>query len=629
MKHGARVQTRIRERWTVGYVSALVPAAFVVAVAVAGAPAPGVAWADTGGSASVSETGDSLRGDTTRSAKSGETTSVPRSGTRPGRVGTGSRRTPATTSRPAVTEEPGLAGSSRRAVSGFAPGPVVGRWSERADTPLTRLRDRDRLRTVATKPAEPVDNTGPEPGAAETDPHRSPTRSAAAAPQPSSRPVVVTLVEPIDLPDVTTPAPPVRKRALAPGAHPDALVPRAVLGSDTSDEPEVSEPSEAPGPTAPQPLSPVAELLELPARIVNTVLEALDLTSSADSPTLPVSLAPVNDLIFGTYREIERLLGLWETPPPQPAVPTMTYTGPIDQPTPTVAQFLNASTAAYVLGSTPGDLVPFTVNGFQMSRTNLMTGTVAKTWVTPEGQIIIAYQGTTGGSHLLFNPLIVIPQVIADLQVVFTGTTPAAFHDALDFAEQVRAEAVRQGYSEDDIFVTGHSLGGWQAQFVAQQTGMAGVGFEAPGINTTVPGNGADSMFVNIGTYGSSAPYLATDLPGLQPFMPPFVPGGGAKPHYGPIVMVGDPAAMTPLYNASALWGRSITGSAVFLAAFLMNFFQYHLPGVQAYHLDVTPDPGVVPFLGTARGPVHAGYGGLTIPQLLAAASEDGILFQP
>ncbi len=66
-----------------------------------------------------------------------------------------------------------------------------------------------------------------------------------------------------------------------------------------------------------------------------------------------------------------------------------------------------------------------------------------------------------------------------------------------------------------------------------------------------------------------------------------------------------------------------------FLIDFLGNFFQYHLPGVQAYHLDVTPDPGVVPFLGTARGPVHAGYGELTIPQLLAAASEDGILFQP
>ena len=33
VKRGARVQTRIRERWTVGYVAALVPAAFVVAVA--------------------------------------------------------------------------------------------------------------------------------------------------------------------------------------------------------------------------------------------------------------------------------------------------------------------------------------------------------------------------------------------------------------------------------------------------------------------------------------------------------------------------------------------------------------------------------------------------------------------
>ncbi len=35
-------------------------------------------------------------------------------------------------------------------------------------------------------------------------------------------------------------------------------------------------------------------------------------------------------------------------------------------------------------------------------------------------------------------------------------------------------------------------------------------------------------MFVNIGTYGSTAPYMSTDLPGLQPFMPAYVPGGAA-----------------------------------------------------------------------------------------------------
>ncbi|QHP89494.1 hypothetical protein EWR22_28685 [Mycolicibacterium monacense DSM 44395] len=412
----------------------------------------------------------------------------------------------------------------------------------------------------------------------------------------------------------------------------DALTPASTRMDTTAPAPAaVVSPTvdTTPAPAPPQPLSPIAELLEVPGRVVNAVLQVFGFTTSANVPVSPITFAPINDAIFGAFRELERHLGLWQTPAPQPVVPTMTYTGDTTRPTPTVAQFLNASAAGYVLGSTPGGLVPLTVDGFQMSSTNVFSGMVGKAWVTPEGQVIIAYQGTTGGSHLLFNPLITIAQVLADLQVVFTGTTPLAFHDALDFAEQVRAEAALQGYSDEDIFVTGHSLGGWEAQYVAQQTGLAGVGFEAPGINTVVPGNGADSMFVNIGTYGSSAPYMSTDLPGLQPFMPPYVPGGGAKPHYGPIIMIGDPTAMTPLYNASQLWGTSPIGSAVFLVDYLMNFFQYHLPGVQAYHLDVTPDPGIVLWLGTARGPVHTGYGDLTIPQLMKAASDDGILFRP
>jgi hypothetical protein len=111
--------------------------------------------------------------------------------------------------------------------------------------------------------------------------------------------------------------------------------------------------------------------------------------------------------------------------------------------------------------------------------------------------------------------------------------------------------------------------------------------------------------------------------------MPSYVPSGGSKPHYGSIVMVGDPDAMTPLYNASQLWGRSLLGSVVFMVDALVNFGQYHMPGVQAYHLDIALDPGVTPWLGTARGPVLTGYGALTIPQLMKAASEDGILFRP
>lgn len=385
---------------------------------------------------------------------------------------------------------------------------------------------------------------------------------------------------------------------------------------------------ESPRPVA-RPLSPIAELLELPGRLINVVLQVFDITSSATSPVSPIDWGPVNNAVFAAFREVERILGLHRTPVPQPVVPTLTYTGPTDRPTPTVGEFLNAATAGYVLGSTPGGLVPFTVNGFQLSSTNILTGMAGDAWVTPEGQVIIAYQGTTGGTHLAFNPVIAISHVLADLQMVFTPTTPAGFHDAVDFAELVQREAAKQGYGADDIFVTGHSLGGWQAQFVAQQIGLAGIGFEAPGMNSTTPGNGADSLFVNIGTYGDVASYLATDLPGLQPFMPRYVPGGGAKPHYGPIVMVGDPAAMTPLYNASRLFGTSLIGSLVFLVDALVNFAQYHMPGVQAFHLDIDVDPGITPWLGTARGPVLTGYGALSIPELLAAASDDGILFRP
>lgn len=379
----------------------------------------------------------------------------------------------------------------------------------------------------------------------------------------------------------------------------------------------------------PAPLSPVAQLLELPGQLVNTAMQLLDITTSADSPPSPIDFAPLNDLFFAATRELEHLAGLDRTPPAQPTVPTLTYTGPTTRPTPTVGEFLNASAAGSVLGARPGGLTPFVVDGFQMSSVQTFSGMAADVWVTPEDQLIIAYRGTSGGTHAVFNPVIAISQVLADVQMALTGTTPQGFDDAVDFAARVRAAAVLQGYGDDDIFVTGHSLGGWQAQYVAQQTGRAGVGFEAPGINTIVPGNGADAMFVNIGSYGSPASYVSTDLPGLQPFMPAYVAGGGSKPHYGPIIMLGDPSAMTPLYNASQLWGTSLVGSAIFLLDFLNNLGQFHMVGVQAYNLDSALDPGIVQWLGTKQGDIHTGYGELTIPQLLKAASDDGILLTP
>ncbi|MFV8048411.1 hypothetical protein [Mycobacterium sp. 48b] len=382
-------------------------------------------------------------------------------------------------------------------------------------------------------------------------------------------------------------------------------------------------------PNPPEPLSPIARIAELPGRIVNTVLQVLDITVSANGPKSPINFAPINDALFAAFREIEGQLGLTKTPAVQPVPPTMTYNGPTTGKTPTVSQFLNAATAAYTWGGTPGDLKPFVVDGKQMESTNVLTGMSGKAWVTPDGQIIIAYQGTTGGTNLLHNPLIAISQVIADTQVIFTDTPPQAFHDAVDFQQEVEAAAIAQGYRKEDIFVTGHSLGGWEAAYVAQQTGVGGIGFESPGLNTTVPGNGADSGFVNVLTYGDTAAYFSTDLPGLQPFMPEYVPGGGSKPHYGSIVMIGNPDAAIPLMNSAALLSTGPIGGVIFVVDIAVNFLQYHLPGVQAYHLGVTPDPGVVPWLGNASGPVNADYADMTIPELQKAASDAGTLIRP
>jgi hypothetical protein len=378
----------------------------------------------------------------------------------------------------------------------------------------------------------------------------------------------------------------------------------------------------------PAPLSPIAQLIALPGRVINTVLQVLDLTVAQSGPKSPFNWAPIDEALFAAFRGLETVLGLSKTPASQQTPPTLTYTGPIDDQTPTVAQFLDAAAGEYTLGGQPGGLKPLTVNGFQMQTFNPLSGAVGKAWVTPEGQIIIAYQGTSGGTNLLFHPLIALTQLAADLQVMFTNTTPLAFYDSLAFERQVEAAATAQGYNTDDIFLTGHSLGSWEAEYVAQRTGLGGIGFEGPGLNTKVAGNGANSGFVNVETYGDSAAYFATDLPGLQPFMPAYVAGGGSKPHYGSIVMIGDPSAVNPLLNISTLWGPNPINDIVFAVDMLGNFLEHHLPGMQAYNLGVAADPGVVPWLGAIMGPVDD-WADLTIGQLQQAASDAGVLIAP
>ena len=94
------------------------------------------------------------------------------------------------------------------------------------------------------------------------------------------------------------------------------------------------------------------------------------------------------------------------------------------------------------------------------------------------GVIVIAYEGTLPGSNAYG-----IGSLLADVQI-FAGKTPAALTDAVDFAQQVQSD-----FGSTPIYITGHSLGGAEAEAAVQAAVsnndpwiLGGVTFGAPGL---------------------------------------------------------------------------------------------------------------------------------------------------
>jgi hypothetical protein len=289
--------------------------------------------------------------------------------------------------------------------------------------------------------------------------------------------------------------------------------------------------------------------------------------------------------------------------------------------TPTVAQFLDASNAEFTLNGTPAGLTPFLINGQQLTATSPISGMSARVWLTDQHQVIIAYQGTTGGANILTNPLAALAQVGADVQVYDQKVAPAE-KDAVTFAQQVVALAAQQGIASNNVFVTGHSLGGIEAEYTAQQTGLGGIGFEPTGIPKSATAVGNGSNFVDVVTYGDSVGNYSSDIQGEQPFAPAYAPGqSGTLPHYGQIVMVGNPADQASLTRAVASWSNPNFLNRLEVFANVFNqAFQFHMPAVQAHDLGITLSQ-TVPFVdmtGNVTGPVFNAASD-TIPQFLQA----------
>ncbi len=296
--------------------------------------------------------------------------------------------------------------------------------------------------------------------------------------------------------------------------------------------------------------------------------------------------------------------------------------------TPTVSEFLNAANAEYLIDTVPTGMHAFTDGGVPVTFVDNANGVVASVFVTAQGQLIIAFQGTTGGLNFFVDPIAAASQLITDIGIFLDdaagGVTPAAYRVALTFANTVVGIARAQGFSTDNIFVTGHSLGGIEAEFVAQQTGLGGVGFEPTGLATQPVAAATGLNFVNIVTQGDPVGNFSSDIQGEQPFAPAF-----GAPHYGQIVLLGSSADQKALSSAVAN-----ANEPLFIPIVLLNTFdlllEFHLPGVQAHDAGVALNPTspLIDAVGNLNGPV-LDVANDTIPQLIQQAATAGRLIQP
>lgn len=168
---------------------------------------------------------------------------------------------------------------------------------------------------------------------------------------------------------------------------------------------------------------------------------------------------------------------------------------------PTVKTLEDAAQNAYTTGhSSTSDmsvLKDAAGNALTVTSANGCTGTA---YLDTAGQVIIAFQGTSTST-----------QANLDAQILGgnSASSIAGLADALAFTSKVEAAAAARGISTGDISVTGHSLGGTLAEYVASKTGLAGASFAGSGVPDLV--NPGASNFTSYVDSGDPYANFATD----------------------------------------------------------------------------------------------------------------------
>ncbi len=125
-----------------------------------------------------------------------------------------------------------------------------------------------------------------------------------------------------------------------------------------------------------------------------------------------------------------------------------------------------------------------------------INGCFARAYIDSSHRIIISYEGSFPFVPTDYG----LGSTEADGSLIL-GLAPEALGDAVDFAENVKLAAIEQGYGSYPIYVTGHSLGGTEAEWVAYQSSIGKL-YSAP--------SGVGAAF----TISGGVTFGATGLPG-------------------------------------------------------------------------------------------------------------------
>ncbi len=205
---------------------------------------------------------------------------------------------------------------------------------------------------------------------------------------------------------------------------------------------------------------------------------------------------------------------------------------------PTLENFMHASMLSYSEAVYTASLQPLLKADGSPFVTHYIhegIGMAATAYVTENNEVIIAYKGTAVGFDAYGAG-----SAFADMKLA-VGGIPQSYEMSLQFARDVLKYTDENNISRDKVFLSGHSLGGGEAQFVAQNTSLGGATFGAPGIPngfTSYQGGQTVPAFKNYVNYGDPVGTLSNNI------YHGFLGQSTIVSHYGDVEMVGSASDM-------------------------------------------------------------------------------------